>query len=513
MLLHHISTYVQPFDDPSVMHISASTPDVEPPPFLSTLPAPPPTVADAPICASSLTTPEALLTQRHDPEPLRFPDDGDNHGLRINRTWVDTHDALLHTDPGLYICVRGIKEADERDDKQEGKRSRADSLHPVRLKVARPDLQTDAASASHTEDDSDDGATATFPVSGTTTAEVDGVLEEEGPEEETPKDANMDDRKPDISLIDLPHSGIVPPTYLSPQCAVFMEMKRYTKDGPLTDDPTNANAELPEDAHVNDGRKTYVCKSIVTQMADNARILLATRPFLRFCLHLTFCGKNFNLALFDRNGAIISRNYLFTKHFGLFIRIIRRLSCEMTAYDLGLDTTVRPEGFLGSIQHPSYLVKVSEEIWYRTEGVPLWQSTSLLGRGTLVFNARELDEPNGPLQVLKNAWREDGRLQESELYDLMQKSDGPLKSPKGLAKFIIGGDVRTDSGSAVTIEGHRARFGSTVIGNGATLHRLVLASHGKSLASYAPLKQLLKAAWAIVIGMKVLVSFLLFKLI
>jgi hypothetical protein len=309
----------------------------------------------------------------------------------------------------------------------------------------------------------------------------------------------MDDRKPDISLIDLPHSETVPTEYLWRQCAVFMEIKKRAQDGPLGNDISNAR--LPEGAPVVAPR-VHACKSIITQMADNARILMATRPFLRFCLHIAFCGTSFNLVLFDRNGAVISRTYDFETHLGLFIRIMRRLSCEMTAYDLGLDTTVRPEGCLGSTQYPPYLVKISEEAWYKTEGVPLWQSTSLLGRGTLVFRAREHSELGGPLRILKNAWREDGRLKESDLYELMWRSDGPFESPPSLAQWVVGADVPLRGGKVVTIEGHRAHFGAKVIGNGATLHRLVLASHGKNLASYTKLKELLKAAWAIVVGMK-----------
>ena len=139
-------------------------------------------------------------------------------------------------------------------------------------------------------------------------------------------------------------------------------------------------------------RVMMVCKSITAQMADNARILMATRPFLRFCFYITFCGTNLNLVLFDRNGAIFLRTYD-----RVLIRTIRRLSCEITAYDLGLDTTVRPEGCLGSAQYPSYLGEILEETWSRSDGVPLWQSTSPLGRGTVMFNARPHSEPNGPL--------------------------------------------------------------------------------------------------------------------
>ena len=439
-------------------------------------------------------------TPTHDSEPLSFPDDEQNYGLCINRTWVDTHASLLHTDPGLYVSVRGIKDAGDAD----GKHARDDAMQTTYSKAARTDLQADAATTSHTACDLSESE-GDIPDRATTLGTDDNCNEEE-PEDEIPEEAVMDDRKPDISLIDLPHSGVVPTDYLWRQCAVFMEMKRDARDGPFSYD--TLTARLPDGAPVVAPHAVMVCKSIITQMADNARILMATRPFLRFCLHIAFCGTSFNLALFDRNGAIISRTYDFKTHLGHFIRIIRRLSCEMTAYDLGLDTTVRPEGCLGSIDYPSYLVKISEETWYRTEGVPIWQSTSLLGRGTFVFNAQEHNAPDGPPRILKNAWREDGRLKESELYQLVQGSAGPFESPQALAKFVVGGDVPLHGGKMVTIEGHRARFGSKVLGNGATVHRLVLASRGKGLAKYTRFKQLLKAAWAIIVGMILIFRFL-----
>jgi len=63
----------------------------------------------------------------------------------------------------------------------------------------------------------------------------------------------------------------------------------------------------------------------------------------------------------------------------------------------------------------------------------------------------------------------------------------------------------------VAIEVHRAGFNSKLVGNGATVHRLVLASRSKGLAIYNRLKRLPKAAWAIVVGMK-LASFLLLRI-
>ena len=52
------------------------------------------------------------------------------------------------------------------------------------------------------------------------------------------------------------------------------------------------------------------------------------------------------------------------------------------------------------------------------------------------------------------------------------------------------------------VDVHRASFNSKLVGNGATLHRLVLASLGKGLASYNRLKRLSQAAGAIVVGIK-----------
>jgi len=49
--------------------------------------------------------------------------------------------------------------------------------------------------------------------------------------------------------------------------------------------------------------------------------------------------------------------------------------------------------------------------------------------------------------------------------------------------------------TVVAIEVHWASFTSKLVGNGATVHRLVLASRGKGLASYNRHKRLPKVAW------------------
>ena len=68
-----------------------------------------------------------------------------------------------------------------------------------------------------------------------------------------------------------------------------------------------------------------------------------------------------------------------------------------------------------------------------------------------MFNARGQSEPNGPLQILKNAWREDGRPKEPDLYRLVQDFGGPFGYPTTLGKCVAGRDVRLHGGGAVTI--------------------------------------------------------------
>jgi hypothetical protein len=74
-----------------------------------------------------------------------------------------------------------------------------------------------------------------------------------------------------------------------------------------------------------------------------------------------------------------------TRTWSYFIRIIGRLGRDLDAYDLGLDRTVVPLHSLGSWeQFPEFQVTVGGST-YITQGLPLWQSTSLVGRGTFVW--------------------------------------------------------------------------------------------------------------------------------
>ena len=263
-------------------------------------------------------------------------------------------------------------------------------------------------------------------------------------------------------------------------------------------------------------------KSILRQIADIARLHLATRPFMLYSLHITICGSIFNVCLFDRAGGVVSRDYNLKdkRDFELFVRIIRRSTCEMDAYELGLDPTITPLDYLGSVaRYPRFKVAVGENTYY-TQGCPIWQSTTLQGRGTWVFGATKEDNPNSEPNerlVLKTSWRASGRLPESTLYAIINKLQAGEDMPtlRCVAEFVDGGDVligeEVQRGSlstspkgeesvtkqrvAMRVSSHR-KFVEDAESSpqNPTLHRVVLATRGRSMVSYTSLLELLSAA-------------------
>jgi Fungal protein kinase len=263
-------------------------------------------------------------------------------------------------------------------------------------------------------------------------------------------------------------------------------------------------------------------KAILRQIADIARLHLATRPFMRYSLHITLCGTIFNVCLFDRAGGVVSKDYNLKEKadFETFVRIIRRATCDMDAYELGLDPTVTPLGYLGSVgRYPRFKVEVGENAYY-THDYPIWQSTTLQGRGTWVFGATKDDnskpKPTEHL-ILKNSWRASGRLPESTLYRIINKLQASSETPTlhCVAEFVEGGDVMIkeviqQTGSAASSKGKEEVVNERVVmqvsshrkfvanvdpnAHNPTLHRVVLATRGRSMVTYTSLVELLSAA-------------------
>ncbi len=243
---------------------------------------------------------------------------------------------------------------------------------------------------------------------------------------------------------------------------------------------------------------------------------------MRYSLHITVCGTIFNICLFDRAGGVVSKDYDLKDEddFAMFVRIIRRATCDMDAYELGLDPTVTPLDYLGSVaRYPRFKVEVGENT-YHTYDFPIWQSVTLQGRGTWVFGATKEDNPNpNPCEclVLKNAWRASGRLPESTLYGIINKlkERDNMPSLRCVAEFVDGGDVMIAENAqqgipttsnqqvAMRVSSHR-RFVHDAESkpHNPTLHRVVLATRGKSMISYTSLVELLSAAECAAEGMQ-----------
>ena len=254
---------------------------------------------------------------------------------------------------------------------------------------------------------------------------------------------------------------------------------------------------------------------------------------MRYSLHITVCGPIYNVCLFDRAGGVVSKDYDLRKggDFETFVRIIRRATCDMDAYELGLDPTVTPLDYLGSVaRYPRFKVEVGDST-YHTYGFPIWQSTTLQGRGTWVFGATKEDNPNPKPHdrlVLKNAWRAPGRLPESMLYGIINRVQEGDNMPtlRCVAEFVDGGDVMVEgevmqdpaTSSEVTgdvvnrqfpmrISSHRKFIeGAESNPHNPTLHRVVLATRGKSMVSYTSLIELLSAAQCAAEGMQAILS-------
>ena len=294
-------------------------------------------------------------------------------------------------------------------------------------------------------------------------------------------------RRPDLVLVDHSTQELRQPWCLWRHIAVLLEVKRGHESGPNPADGT-------------------ALTSLAAQLADMARLHLAARPFMRFSVHLTVCGPIFNLAIFDRAGGVISKDYNINKDLETFIRAVRRLGRDLDAYDLGLDRTVVPLDTLGSWKRfPEYRVTVGGSA-YITQGLPLWQSTGLVGRGTFVCEVvLEVDgEQSGKGRaktfILKNAWRAYARLAESTVYKMLysatHESTSGLTNLDGVVKFVDGGDIYDPQqpNKIVKVSSHRKRFGGAVDENDdPVLHRLVLASSGRKLYEFTTFSQLMRA--------------------
>jgi hypothetical protein len=382
-----------------------------------------------------------------------------NFARRVNRVWRDVHSMIPRTDPGLFIPGMPTDYLEIEEENGIGiKRSHAgededDENIPVPSKARRSSKKQQSA-----RDGVNKGKTDTF-----------------------------DKRRPDLVLVDHSPEEGQQSCCLWRHFTVLLEVKRNRAEGPNHTD----GARVPD---------------LVGQLADMARLHLAARPFMRYSVHLTLCGAIFNLAIFDRAGGVVSKDYNINNDMEMFIRIIRRLGRDLDAYDLGLDRTVVPLHNLGIWrQFPEFRVPVGGST-YITQGLPLWQSTSLVGRGTFVCvvvleDHEQCGEGGAKSFILKNAWRACARLAESTvykmLYNVAEESTAHLTDLDGVAQFVEGGDIFNPQqpNEVIKVSSHRKGFGKpTNKDDDPVLHRLVLASHGRKLYEFVTFSELMLGA-------------------
>ncbi|OJT02312.1 hypothetical protein TRAPUB_7169 [Trametes pubescens] len=301
--------------------------------------------------------------------------------------------------------------------------------------------------------------------------------------------------KPDFALAEVspPEDGVLT-THLDPKsvlwrhCSAFIEVKGSASDLPIT-------------------RDEKAIKDTLAQGADYARILFHARPFQLYVYGIFFCGDRWCLGYFDRRGAIIAAPVtLFKDHklvdteFRNFVKMIIRFTWEITPEELGHDPSmVLLEGHGHHSQTPPrFLVAIDDSVQVRTFGLPMWTSQSMLGRGTAVWHA--VDVSSGLPVILKYAWRSQGRLAESAIYEKIssafKEAGEPL--PKGMASFKSGGDAQLEGGTLTVRALRKLPEFTKDIQPDAVLHRVVLNDFGKSLWKYSSGEELMDAMYTAV---------------
>ncbi|KDQ27280.1 hypothetical protein PLEOSDRAFT_1083456 [Pleurotus ostreatus PC15] len=291
----------------------------------------------------------------------------------------------------------------------------------------------------------------------------------------------------------------------------------------------------------------------LVQSGDYARLHLAGSPFRLFSIALMITGNNFQVGIFDRAGIVVSPAANIWTDTKTFIRVILRLSCDLSHIEMGCDPSVFelpphaelyplirkkakslgvPRDYLG---YPSFLVQCRKrnstldgmdtrsrldrdrDDWetheWLTIGPPVWVSLSLLGRGTSVWRAMPYKEgdfdSSAEVCILKNTWRNSHRSSESEIYETVEGG------PDGVANFYCGGDAvfpwvetlpaisvvnirntdyRINRANLLGIPNHRS------IDPTPMLHRLILKTVGRPLWDAVDWMELMRGFRAALLG-------------
>ncbi|KAI0758423.1 hypothetical protein BD413DRAFT_618146 [Trametes elegans] len=226
------------------------------------------------------------------------------------------------------------------------------------------------------------------------------------------------EQKPDFVIVEVPppthgklHKPVTGDYATWSRCPSFIEVKAKTGDIPRNRRSNNATGTL-------------------TQAADYARVIMIARPFQLYVYGLLFCGHSFVLALFDRRGVVVSKDYSIKSPEGLKNLIAPLSLVQNHSYCQDY-----------AKQYPRFQFSMwSDTRSWTTFGPPIWTYPSLLGRGTSVWRTFA---PDGRAMVVKMAWRTENRMSESDIYqEIARIYNSRLDElPRGMAQFYEGRDV------------------------------------------------------------------------
>jgi hypothetical protein len=268
---------------------------------------------------------------------------------------------------------------------------------------------------------------------------------------------------PDVTFVDadaLSHGEKVPLR----KVASFAEIKPAVKNDTWDPKPSRS-----------DRTTKNMVKPIVKQTGEYCAWLFAGRPFQVFIIFVCIFGLKFRVGVCDRGGMTFSRHYDIddeTPGGGLevFIRVHRRITCEMSEFDLGQDPLVHLAADQTHQQQewPSFTIRWGNPTIkpITTQGPPMWTTMSILGRGTHVWRV----QGGG---VVKVAWRNIRRKSETEIYKKMPDI-------KGITKLQQGGDVMVE-GKRLSINFLRKERGTPESKLTFCLHRVLVTPVGKPL--------------------------------
>ncbi|KAL0946160.1 hypothetical protein HGRIS_012423 [Hohenbuehelia grisea] len=261
-------------------------------------------------------------------------------------------------------------------------------------------------------------------------------------------------------------------------------------------DRCDAIGEIKADAA--DGiSKSNKVSDVLAQCADYARLHMAGRPFQLYSVGLMITGDLFRVAIFDRDGVVVTQAWNMWDNLECFIRFIFQLATAATPAQLGEDPSARPlylpphnplrdeilkqTRSLGVpdtlLDYPAYRVScfhspTTIEPWRATNprssdtiatewvtiGPPIWVSISLLGRGTSIWRVMRISASESKfvdpteICILKNAWRSNRRDSESLIYGTVEPETA------GVARFLVGGDVHfVGSTAAISVYNLRSK--------------------------------------------------------